>query len=52
MRIAIPVWGNKVSPVFDTSEHLLLVDIENGIEINREILFPHTGIAILMVASL
>lgn len=38
MRIAIPVWGNKVSPVFETSEHLLLVDIENGIEKSREII--------------
>ncbi len=38
MRIAIPVWGNKVSPVFDTSEHLLLVDIEDGVEKNREII--------------
>lgn len=38
MRIAIPVWGNKVSPVFETSEHLLLVNIEDGVEKNREIL--------------
>jgi len=37
MRVAIPVWGNRVSPVFDTADHLLLVDIENGCEQKREV---------------
>jgi len=35
MRIAIPVYGNYVSNVFDFAHRLLLVDIENGREINR-----------------
>jgi len=38
MRVAIPVWGNRVSPVFDTAEYLLLVDIDNGLEQKREVL--------------
>jgi predicted Fe-Mo cluster-binding NifX family protein len=26
MRVAIPVWGDKISPVFDTATQLLVVD--------------------------
>ena len=35
MRVAIPCWQGRVSPVFDTSGALLLVDIENGRESGR-----------------
>jgi predicted Fe-Mo cluster-binding NifX family protein len=35
MKIAISHWENRVSPVFDVSDKLLLVEIENGKEINR-----------------
>ena len=35
MKIAIPVYGNTVSNVFDFAHRLLLVDIENGRETNR-----------------
>jgi len=35
MRIAIPVYGEYVSNVFDFAHRLLLVDVENGIETNR-----------------
>jgi len=31
MRIAIPVWGERVSPVFDTASQLLVVD-HDGLE--------------------
>ena len=30
MRIAIPIWDKKISPVFDTALNLLVLDIENG----------------------
>jgi predicted Fe-Mo cluster-binding NifX family protein len=30
MRIAIPIWNNKISPVFDTALNLLVLDIEDG----------------------
>ncbi|MFO7839949.1 MAG: NifB/NifX family molybdenum-iron cluster-binding protein [Desulfosalsimonadaceae bacterium] len=30
MKVAIPQWQGRVSPVFDASSRLLLVDIENG----------------------
>src|SRR3990172_10226653 len=32
MRLAISVWNEQVSPVFDSARQLLLVDIENGVE--------------------
>jgi len=35
MKIAIPVWNGFVSSVFDFAHRLLLVDIENGKEVNR-----------------
>jgi predicted Fe-Mo cluster-binding NifX family protein len=36
MRIAIPQWQGRVSPVFDVAGNLLLIDIEDGREIRRE----------------
>ena len=37
MRVAIPIWSGRVSPVFDAAGHLVLVDIEDGMErIRRE----------------
>jgi len=36
MKIAIPIWNDYVSSVFDFAHGLLLVDIENGREISRE----------------
>ena len=36
MRIAIPCWRGRVSPVFDAARNLLLVDLENGRELRRE----------------
>ena len=35
MKIAIPVWNDRVSSAFDFAHRLLLVDIENGKEMNR-----------------
>lgn len=36
MRIAIPQWQGRVSPVFDVAGNLLLIDVEGGREIRRE----------------
>ncbi len=36
MRIAIPHWQGRVSPVFDTAGNILLIDVENGQEQRRE----------------
>jgi len=35
MRIAIPHWQGRVSPVFDVAETLCLIDIEEGRETGR-----------------
>ncbi len=35
MKIAIPVWNDCVSNVFDFAHRLLLVEIENGKDISR-----------------
>lgn len=35
MRIAIPVWEDKVSPVFDTALKLLVVEITGQREVSR-----------------
>jgi len=35
MRVAIPTWQGRVSPVFDTAQQLLIADVENGVETGR-----------------
>jgi predicted Fe-Mo cluster-binding NifX family protein len=35
MKIAIPVWENKVSPVLDTASRLLVVELKEGGERSR-----------------
>ncbi len=35
MRIAIPVWNDRISPVFDTSRRLLVVDFSGNAEVSR-----------------
>ena len=37
MRLAIAVWNERVSPVFDTAGRLILVDMENGVEQGRHV---------------
>lgn len=36
MRLAIPHWQDRVSPVFDVASSLLLVEFEDGREMRRE----------------
>ena len=35
MRIAIPYWHGRVSPVFDVARHILIASVENGRELMR-----------------
>ncbi len=37
MRLAIPIWNERVSPVFDTAKTLLLAEVEQGEEASRQI---------------
>ena len=47
MRVAIPDWHGKVSPVFDVAGRLLVIDLERGEEIRRraEVLTGLTPVA-------
>jgi predicted Fe-Mo cluster-binding NifX family protein len=35
LRVAIPVWEGRVSPVLDVAEQLLIVDVEAAEEVSR-----------------
>jgi len=36
LKLALTVWGNRISPVFDSARKLCLVEIENNEVVNRE----------------
>jgi len=38
-RVAIPTFQNRVSPVLDTCQHLLILDIQQHREVSREAVF-------------
>lgn len=46
MRIALPIWENRISPVLDTAKQLLVVDVDGDKETSREI---HTLPAVSLV---
>ena len=61
MRVAIPLWQGRVSPVFDEANRILLVDISNKREkrrheeslvvqnpFERAKLLPHLGVDLLI----
>ena len=35
MKIAIPTWQGRISPVFDVASHVLIVEVMDGEEKNR-----------------
>jgi len=35
MRVAVAVWNNRISPVFDVAQRLLVCDLEGGRVISR-----------------
>ena len=37
MKIAITVWGNRISPVFDAASTLLLLDVDGNDVVDREV---------------
>ncbi|MBF0102324.1 MAG: hypothetical protein HQK77_15590 [Desulfobacterales bacterium] len=36
MKLSIPYWQNRISPVFDVSNSLCLIEIDSGREVKRE----------------
>ena len=46
MKVALPTWDGRVSPVFDVAKRLLVVDVERGAEISRsEVYLEETQLA-------
>jgi predicted Fe-Mo cluster-binding NifX family protein len=37
LRVAVPIWEGRVSPVLDVAEYLLVADVEKGQEIDRSV---------------
>ena len=35
MRVAVPTWSGRVSPVFDVARHLLVADLDGATEVGR-----------------
>ena len=35
LKIAVTIWGNRISPVFDASANLLVAEIENSAVMNK-----------------
>lgn len=45
MKVAIPTWDDRISPVFDAAKHLLVVDFQDDVETARsETLIEGTGL--------
>ena len=38
IKVAIPIWDGRVSPVMDAAGHLLLVEINGGQEVGRSVI--------------
>ncbi len=38
-RVAIPIFQNRISPVLDSCRHMLVIDIEQGVEVHRETVY-------------
>ena len=36
MKVAMTVWGNRISPVFDSAQTILLADIDGGVVIGEQ----------------
>lgn len=53
MKVAMTVWGNRISPVFDSAQTILLADIDDGVVVDeqREFLprMVATGLARMVV---
>jgi len=46
MKVAIPTWEDRISPVFDVARDILVFDIEDGTEVGRrEAVIEETALA-------
>jgi predicted Fe-Mo cluster-binding NifX family protein len=52
LKIAITIWGNRISPVFDVASTLLVADIENKIILKKTYISFDPGITIDLIKTL
>lgn len=65
MKIAVTIWGNRISPVFDASSNLLIAEIENSIVVSKTFktinpdtpetlvnLLTHLGVPVLICGAI
>ena len=50
LRIAVPVWEGRVSPLLDVAERLLVVDVDAGQEVSRSLEGVGPGVLPQLVA--
>ncbi len=36
MKVAMTIWGNRISPVFDSAQTILLADIDGGVVVDEQ----------------
>jgi predicted Fe-Mo cluster-binding NifX family protein len=41
MKVAIPTWRDRVSPVFDVAQHLLLIELTDVAQVSRQEVWLH-----------
>ena len=53
MRVAVPIWENKISPVLDTAEKIRIYEIEDGVMVPKEelIMKSHVDDIALFIAD-
>jgi predicted Fe-Mo cluster-binding NifX family protein len=52
MRVAVAIWGSRISPVFDVSRQLLLLDVDDGRVLARTLVTLEEDDALPRVAAL
>jgi predicted Fe-Mo cluster-binding NifX family protein len=52
MKVAVPTWRDRVSPVFDVAQHLLLVELTDAAEVSRQEVWLHEADAAQRVRRL
>lgn len=52
MKIAITVWGNRISPVFDSAQNLLVVDVDDDQIYERKLLSFRSGLLAQFISLL
>jgi len=52
LKIAITIWGNRISPVFDVASTLLVADIDNKMILKKSYISFDPGIPLNLIKTL